>query len=96
MDEYSKKSKMMIDTLLKAMASSLNLEEDRFLELNKDENEDMTFARFNYYPRCPMSDQVVGLKPHGDGTTITILLQDKEVKGQGFKYSKIIVGFAFL
>ncbi|XP_021765361.1 probable 2-oxoglutarate-dependent dioxygenase ANS [Chenopodium quinoa] len=79
--EYSKKNLMILRTLLKAMARSLNLEEERFFELWGDENEDNTHARFNFYPRCPMSDQVVGLKPHGDGTAITMLLQDKEVEG---------------
>ena len=28
-----------------------------------------------------MSDNVVGLKPHGDGTVLTILLQDQHVEG---------------
>ena len=37
--------------------------------------------RFNYYPPCPMADHVLGLKPHADGSTITFLLQDKEVEG---------------
>ncbi|XP_021765371.1 probable 2-oxoglutarate-dependent dioxygenase ANS [Chenopodium quinoa] len=79
--DYSKMNRMILGTFLKAMARSLDLEEDRFLALWGDENEDMTFARFNFYPRCPMSDQVVGLKPHGDGTAITMLLQDNEVEG---------------
>uniref|UniRef100_A0A803L2Z6 Fe2OG dioxygenase domain-containing protein n=1 Tax=Chenopodium quinoa TaxID=63459 RepID=A0A803L2Z6_CHEQI len=81
LDEYSKGNRMILEMLLKAMASSLNIEDKSFLELWGDENKDMTFARFNFYPRCPMSDQVVGLKPHGDGTYITMLLLDKEVEG---------------
>ena len=63
------------------MARSLNLEEDCFFEIWGDEEKDSTYARFNFYPRCPMSDKVVGLKPHGDGTVLTLLLQDKEVEG---------------
>ena len=63
------------------MACSLNLKEEEFLELWKDEDKDNLHARFNYYPPCPMYDQVVGLKPHEDGTLITILLQDKQVEG---------------
>ncbi|KAI3811233.1 hypothetical protein L1987_20952 [Smallanthus sonchifolius] len=38
-------------------------------------------ARFNYYPPCPWSDKVWGLKPHSDGSAMTLLLQDKEVEG---------------
>jgi len=39
------------------------------------------FLRFNYYPPCPMPDHVLGLKPHTDGSSITFVLQDKEVEG---------------
>lgn len=38
-------------------------------------------ARFNFYPICPRPDQVLGVKPHADGSVITMLLQDKEVEG---------------
>ncbi|XP_021766496.1 probable 2-oxoglutarate-dependent dioxygenase ANS [Chenopodium quinoa] len=79
--EYSKRNRMILEMLLKAMARSLNLEENSFLQFRRDENEDMAFARFNFYPKCPLSDQVVGLKPHGDGTYITMLLLDNEVEG---------------
>uniref|UniRef100_A0A803MXP9 Uncharacterized protein n=1 Tax=Chenopodium quinoa TaxID=63459 RepID=A0A803MXP9_CHEQI len=37
--------------------------------------------RFNFYPRCPASNQVDGLKPHGDGSAITIVLQDNKIEG---------------
>ncbi|KAL2900141.1 Retrovirus-related Pol polyprotein from transposon RE1 [Bienertia sinuspersici] len=84
--EYSMKTMTLIETFLKAMARSLNLEENSFFELWGNDEEDMMHARFNFYPRYRSSDQVIGLKPHGDGTVITILLQDKEVEGlQVFK-----------
>lgn len=38
-------------------------------------------ARFNFYPPCPRSDKVLGLKPHSDKSGITVLLQDQEVEG---------------
>ncbi|GAB2226485.1 hypothetical protein Droror1_Dr00022295 [Drosera rotundifolia] len=41
----------------------------------------MIFSRFNFYPRCPLPDQVLGIKPHTDGPALTILLQNKEVEG---------------
>lgn len=77
--EYSTKTREILEALLKAMARSLKLEEDRFSELWQAE-EDVIHARFNFYPRCPNSDLVVGLKAHGDGSAVTILLQDKEVE----------------
>lgn len=43
-------------------------------------------TRFNFYPICPRPDLILGLKPHADGSTITFLLQDKQVEGlQVFK-----------
>lgn len=73
------KIKTIIDLLFKAMAKSLNLEENSFLDQFGDRA--MLIARFNFYPRCPRPDQVLGLKPHSDKSGITVLLQDKEVEG---------------
>lgn len=77
--EYTERLRLLTEVILKAMAKSLNLEEDCFL---KECGERTTMLlRFNYYPPCPMADHVLGLKPHADGSTITFLLQDKEVEG---------------
>lgn len=81
LDDYSNKVKQVSELLLKAMSRSLNLEENRFFELWGDDKEDAIHARFNFYPRCPSANQVVGLKPHTDGAAITILLQDKDIEG---------------
>ncbi|CAO2819956.1 unnamed protein product [Amaranthus hypochondriacus] len=79
--EYTMKTKMIIDEVLKAMACSLKLEEESFFKLWGNHENDIILGRFNYYPRCPMPDKVDGLKPHGDGSAITIVLQDKYVDG---------------
>ncbi|KAE9604479.1 hypothetical protein Lal_00011088 [Lupinus albus] len=77
--EYTEKIRLLNEVISKAMAKSLNLEEDCFLK-EYGENDEI-IMRLNYYPPCPMADHVLGLKPHADGTTITFLLQDKEVEG---------------
>jgi isopenicillin N synthase-like dioxygenase len=74
---------IITEVVLKAMARSLNLEDGCFLE-QYGKRATMT-ARFNYYPKCPRPDLVLGLKPHADGSVITILLQDKEVEGLQFQ-----------
>ncbi|GAB4828221.1 hypothetical protein Ancab_040040 [Ancistrocladus abbreviatus] len=79
LEEFAEKSGIIAQVLLKAMARSLNLEENSFLEQYGEEG--LMLARFNYYPKCPRPDLVLGLRPHSDGTAITILLQDKEVEG---------------
>ncbi|KAJ9141037.1 hypothetical protein P3X46_031620 [Hevea brasiliensis] len=79
LDEYSAIMKSKSRLLLRAMARSLNLEEDCFLNAYGDE--ELIGARFNYYPASSSSDIVQGAEPHSDGSGITILLQDKQVEG---------------
>ncbi|KAG5564279.1 hypothetical protein RHGRI_000472 [Rhododendron griersonianum] len=77
--EYTMKIKYVLDTLFKATARSLNLEEDAFL--NQFGDRARLTGRFNFYPPCPRPDQVLGLKPHSDRSGMTVLLQDREVEG---------------
>ncbi|KAM7264656.1 hypothetical protein ACFE04_002339 [Oxalis oulophora] len=76
---YSVKLKQMIHTLFKAIAKSLNLEETTFLNLFGEDS--VMKVRFNFYPSCSRPDQVLGLKPHSDGSGITVVLQDEQVEG---------------
>lgn len=71
--------KLLSESLLKAMASSLNLEENCFLDQCGERG--TMIARFNFYPPCPRPDVVLGIKPHTNAAAIAILLQDKEVEG---------------
>lgn len=74
--------KLISEKIFKAMARSLDLDESSFL---KQYGEQIKLdARFNFYPRCRNPDLVLGVKPHADGSAITILLQDKEVEGLQF------------
>lgn len=67
----------MKEQILKAMAKSLSLtDEESFLRKITTMS-----AQFNYYPPCSKPDQVFGLRPHTDGTGMTILLQDSQVRG---------------
>nr|XP_009797810.1 PREDICTED: protein SRG1 isoform X1 [Nicotiana sylvestris] len=79
LEEYTSRSKLIAEELLKSMARCLNLPDDRFLKQYGDRP--VIYARFNFYPPCPRPKLVRGLKPHADGTAITILLHDKEVEG---------------
>ncbi|PRQ26519.1 putative oxidoreductase [Rosa chinensis] len=78
--EYAIEVKFMMDVLFKAMAKSLNLEENSFSHKLSGEQAQM-IARFNFFPTCSRPDQVFGVKTHTDGTGLTVLLQDKEVEG---------------
>ncbi|XP_051138751.1 jasmonate-induced oxygenase 2-like [Andrographis paniculata] len=79
LNEYADKVGKIQVELLKAMARSSNLPEDRFLKQYGEQP--YMVARFNFYPPCKRPDLVLGLKPHSDGSALTFLLQDDEVKG---------------
>lgn len=81
--DYITKLALIADELLKALAKSLDLEENCFLGQYNRETAKL-YARFNYYPPCPRPDLVLGVKPHDDASAITFLLQDKEVEGLQF------------
>jgi len=76
------KQRVLIEKFFKAMARSLELEENCFLEMY-GENAVMN-SRFNFFPPCPRPDKVIGIKPHADGSAITLLLPDKDVEGLQF------------
>ncbi|KAI3446849.1 hypothetical protein Pfo_003514 [Paulownia fortunei] len=77
--DYTARLRQIQEQLLKSIARSLSLPKDCFL--NQFGERPTMYARFNYYPPCSRPDLVLGLKPHADGSGITILLQDKEVEG---------------
>ncbi|KAK4265273.1 hypothetical protein QN277_026346 [Acacia crassicarpa] len=80
LEEYSIKTRAMMEQLLRSMARSLNVEEDSFWKQFGGESA-MLQARFNFYPRCSRPDMVLGVKPHTDRSGITVLLQDTQVEG---------------
>ncbi|MCL7024903.1 hypothetical protein MKW94_001756 [Papaver nudicaule] len=79
LDEYSVQTRSLYDIIMKAMAKSLGLEENAFL--NQLGDQQIVYTTFNFYPPCPRPDLVYGLKAHTDGGAITILLPDPEVRG---------------
>ncbi|CAN1774755.1 Jasmonate-induced oxygenase 4 [Linum perenne] len=84
LQEYGQKIEELNKILLKAMAKSLNLEENCFLDQYGGGEEALMTARFNLYPTCPRPDQIIGAKPHADASALTFLLQDKQVGGLQF------------
>lgn len=73
------KIKTVTEVLFKAIAKSLNVDEESFS--NQFGARAQMKARFNFYPPCSRTDLVLGVKPHTDRSGITILLQDKDVEG---------------
>ncbi|KAI7987976.1 Protein SRG1 [Camellia lanceoleosa] len=86
-DEYAMNIKSIMGIIFKAMAKSLKLEENSFSKQFGEEA--IMQGRLILYPPCSKPNQVFGLKAHSDRSGVTILLQDKQVKGlQVFKDDK--------
>lgn len=79
LEEYVDNIKLVMEVLYKAIAKSLNIDEDSFLKQLGDQSP--MNARLNFYPPCSRPDLVLGVKAHTDGSALTILLQDKEMEG---------------
>ncbi|KAH7546299.1 hypothetical protein FEM48_Zijuj01G0185600 [Ziziphus jujuba var. spinosa] len=70
--EFSMKAPWISEIVFKAMARSLSLKENCFL--NQYGEQATRQPRFNFYPNCGRPCLVLGLKPHADGSTISIVL----------------------
>ncbi|XP_021825497.1 protein SRG1-like isoform X2 [Prunus avium] len=75
---YSSGVKRVGDELLRSLSLTLGMEKDALLKLHQ---EVVQVLRVNYYPTCHMPDNVLGLSPHSDTGTITILMQEDNVTG---------------
>jgi len=64
------------------MSKALKIKPNELLDIFEEGSQAM---RMNYYPPCPQPDQVIGLNPHSDAGTLTILLQINEMQGLQIK-----------
>ncbi|PHT42473.1 hypothetical protein CQW23_16498 [Capsicum baccatum] len=87
LEEYSSRLKLIAEELLRSIARFMNLPDDRFLRQYGDRP--VMYARFSFYPPCPRPKLEHGIKPHADGSAITILLQDKEIMSNGLLKSPV-------
>lgn len=67
--------------VLRAMARIAGLDDDDQHFVDQLGGRATVHARFNYYPPCPRPDLVMGIKPHSDGTVITVLLVARGADG---------------
>lgn len=78
-EEYCRYLRGVVDKLLKSMSTGLGLEEHELKEAGG--GDDMIhLLKINYYPPCPCPDLVLGVPPHTDMSTLTILVPN-EVQG---------------
>ncbi|CAB4314965.1 unnamed protein product [Prunus armeniaca] len=75
-EAYSSEVKRVGEELLRSLSLIMGMEKHTLLELHK---ELLQTLRVNYIPPCSMPDKVLGLSPHSDASTITILMQEDNV-----------------
>ncbi|PON90836.1 Oxoglutarate/iron-dependent dioxygenase [Trema orientale] len=77
-ETYSTELKRVAEELLGSVSLIMGMDKGALLELHK---ELVQALRVNYYPPCRTPDKVLGISPHSDTSTITILMQDGDVTG---------------
>ncbi|GAB2299074.1 hypothetical protein Dimus_033145 [Dionaea muscipula] len=78
LEGYMSELQELARRLILLIAESLKIDEEKIMEMFKD---GMQSVRMTYYPPCPKPELVMGLKPHSDGSFITILHQVNGVDG---------------
>ncbi|KAK4351396.1 hypothetical protein RND71_030709 [Anisodus tanguticus] len=77
-EEYSLNMERVRDEILGNISLLLGLKRESLKEMH---GEMKHAVRMNYYPPCPNPDLVLGIGPHSDATSITLLLQDDDISG---------------
>ncbi|XP_059298413.1 codeine O-demethylase-like [Lycium ferocissimum] len=84
-EEYSSNLERVRDEILENISLLLGLERKTLKEMH---GEMKHAVRMNYYPPCPNPDLVLGIGPHSDATSITLLLQDDDITGLHINHNK--------
>ncbi|KAL0922241.1 hypothetical protein M5K25_006212 [Dendrobium thyrsiflorum] len=74
-EAYSKEASRVAQQLLGGFSKLLGLQMEELLKMHC---EVLQVMRMNYYPICPMPEKVIGVSPHADTGTLTLLLQEDD------------------
>ncbi|KAG4921928.1 hypothetical protein AAZX31_18G168300 [Glycine max] len=77
-DAYASEVRRVGEELISSLSVIMGMQKHVLLGLHK---ESLQALRVNYYPPCSTPEQVLGLSPHSDASTITLLMQDDDVTG---------------
>ncbi|KAH7687639.1 (S)-norcoclaurine synthase protein [Dioscorea alata] len=77
-DEYTTEVNRLANCLLGFMAKNLGLDPSEIIGNSENETQSV---RINCYPPCPEAKKVLGLSPHSDACSLTLVLQVNDVTG---------------
>lgn len=83
-EKYASELKNLSEVLLKAMSSTLGLDEDYLHLAFGGSNGISASLRVNYYPKCPEPELTLGLSSHSDPGGISLLTK----MSRGHRYAK--------
>ncbi|KAE8723438.1 putative 2-oxoglutarate (2OG) and Fe(II)-dependent oxygenase superfamily protein [Hibiscus syriacus] len=83
LEEYSREMQKVAEEIQANFSVLMGLERDGLKRLQGELKQGI---RMNYYPICARPDIVLGISPHSDGTSFTLLLQDDQVTGLQIKH----------
>uniref|UniRef100_A0A0E0MAM6 Fe2OG dioxygenase domain-containing protein n=1 Tax=Oryza punctata TaxID=4537 RepID=A0A0E0MAM6_ORYPU len=78
MERYSSEMAKVARCLLEFLAMDMGVDPESLLEVFRGQPQSM---RVNYYPPCRQTSKVLGLSPHCDATSLTLLLHVNDVQG---------------
>lgn len=82
-EEYSKEMDRVTTQILANMSAVMGMKRGSLKEAHGKMKQAM---RMNHYPTCARPDLVLGVSPHSDSSSITLLLQDDDVIGLQIKH----------
>ncbi|KAG2404956.1 2-oxoglutarate-dependent dioxygenase [Vigna angularis] len=77
-EAYTSEVRRVSKEIQSSLSEIMETQKHVFLGLHKESLEGF---RVNYYPPCNTPEQVLGLSPHSDTSTITLLMQDDDING---------------
>ncbi|KAF5187196.1 Dmr6-like oxygenase [Thalictrum thalictroides] len=84
-EAYSAEVKTVSKRLLCALSLTMGMDKESLQGMHKD---GLEILRVNYYPTCCMPDLVLGVSPHSDVGSVTILTQDDETTGLQIRHGE--------
>lgn len=87
-EDYAVEIERVGDEIFAHLSLLMGVERDFLRRMHGDVKQGI---RMNYYPSCAQPDLVLGVSPHSDSSSITLLVQDDEITALQIKHDGLWV-----